>query len=689
MFLSNRVSYALDLKGPSFTMDSACSSSMYATLQAVNAMRLNQCDAALVCGANLLLNPNLSSCLIKLGVLSPDGLCRSFDNRATDASGYARADAISVLFLQKRKDAKRVYADIVHILGNNDGYKISGISSPSGDVQHELFKQLYHEARIDPSMVNYVEAHATGTIVGDLEESSAIAKTFCNNRHEPLLVGAIKPNMGHSEASSALCSIAKVIHTFETGLIPATINVEKLREDIPSLNDGRMKVCTETTPMTGSLVAVNSFGFGGANAHVLLKQWCKLKDRSPVDKIPRLVCWSGRTEEAVSEVIDKVKTIPLDVEFIGLLHNIQNTQIPDNLHRGFGVFESTNFEMAPLCLSEGSIRSEDTKRPVVWVFTGLGCQWISMGKSLMQIQPFYESILKCHEILKKVDFDLITTITTDDKNVFDSMINSISGIAAIQIGLIDLLKLLEVPVDYIIGHSAGEMLCAYADGAITMEQAILGAYYKGKVSTEGKTIDGMMAAVGVGYNQIKDRLPSSLCDACHNSDNSCTISGPKDDVLRFVEELKSENIFAKEVYSSHIAFHSKYITGWKAKYLECLESIMPVPTVRSAKWISSSIPTDQLDSEYAKYNTAEYHANNMISSVLFEEACSLLPKDAILIEIAPHGLLQPILRKSFPGGVLVPLTQRNNPNNAAFFMAALGKYVFLICLCYFLPLIIE
>lgn len=653
-------------------MDSACSSSMYALLQAVNAIRLNQCDAALVCGANLLLNPNLSSCLAKLGVLSPDGFCRSFDCRA---SGYARADTISVLFIQRRKDAKRVYADIVHILGNNDGYKVSGINSPLGDMQHELFQRLYYEAGINPSIVNYVEAHATGTIVGDFEEAMAIVKTFCNDRNEPLLIGAIKPNMGHSEASSALCSIAKVIHTFETGVIPATINVEKIRKDIPCFNDGRLKMCSESTPLAESLVAVNSFGFGGANAHVLLKRWNKIKNRTPIDEVPRLVCWSGRTEESVTKVIGKLKSIPLDTEFIGLLHNIQNTQIPDNLYRGFGVFESTHFEAAPLCLGEGYIRLDDAKRSVVWVFTGLGCQWIGMGKSLMQIEPFYKSILKCHEILKRVDFDLIYTITTDDQNIFDSIVNSITGIAAIQIALIDLLRILEVPVDYIIGHSAGEMLCAYADGALTMEQAIFGAYYKGKVSAEGKTIDGMMAAVGVGYRQIKDCLPPSLYDACHNSVNSCTISGPKDDVLKFVEELKSENIFTRQVYSSHIAFHSKYIADWKTKYLEYLKNIMPEATMRSSKWISSSIPMDQLDLEYARYNTAEYHANNMISPVLFEEACSVLPKDAILIEIAPHALLQPILKKSFPSGVLVPLTQRNNPNNAAFFMAALGKYV--------------
>lgn len=145
--MSNRISYAMDFSGPSFTLDSSCSSSMYATLMAVNSMLLDQCDAAVVCGSNLILNPNLSAHIMKIGVLSSEGTCFACDSRG---NGFARAETISVMFLQRRKDAKRIYGEIVHILGNNDGYKTIGFGSPSGEVQSKLFTQLYREVQIDP-----------------------------------------------------------------------------------------------------------------------------------------------------------------------------------------------------------------------------------------------------------------------------------------------------------------------------------------------------------------------------------------------------------------------------------------------------------------------------------------------------------------------------------------------------------
>lgn len=673
VFFSNRISHTLDLRGPSFTLDSACSSSLYALLQAVNAIRLNQCDAALVCGANLLLNPNLMTHMMPVGILSPDGFCHSFDSRA---NGYARADAIAVLFLQKRKDAKRIYADVLHILGNNDGFKIDGICCPSADMQCELFKRICNEMNIDPSTVDYVETHATGTVIGDLAEATAIDQAYCKNRKDPLLIGALKANMGHSEAASGLSAIAKVIHSLESGFIPATINIQQLRNDIAGFHEGRLKVCTKTTPLPGPLVAINSFGFGGANAHVLLRQWKKTKPQRLIDEMPRLVLWSGRTENAVSAVIQKIKSIPIDPEFIGLLYNIQRHLIPENVYRGFGVFEDTGSETPPLCLAEeiSNARMENIQRPIVWLFSGLGSQWTAMGKSLMQINHFRESILKCHNILKnKFDFDLINVITSDDEAILASLYNSIVAIAAIQIALTDVLKSLEIRMDYVIGHSAGEMVCAYADGAITMEQCILGAYYKGKVSFEGKTIAGAMAAVGMSFNQIKNRTPAGVYVACHNSCNSCTLSGPKETVLQFVEQLKMENIFAKVIPTSGIPFHSRYIADWGKTYTEYLKAIMPIPTKRSSKWISSSIHPNDWDTDSALYSSATYHGKNYTNTVYFEEACEAIPKNSIIIEIAPHALMQPILRHTFPDAVLIPLTQRKNLNNAAYFMAALGR----------------
>ncbi|KAH9382711.1 hypothetical protein HPB48_023267 [Haemaphysalis longicornis] len=199
---SNRVSYSLDLHGPSFTIDSACSSTMTALNQAVVALRSGQCEAAIVGGTNLLLKPTSSLSFSRLGVLSKDGKCKAFDSD--------------------------VYAKVIHVKANSDGYKADGISFPSGEMQEQLMREVYAEAHVDPRKVTYIETHGAGTKVGDPQELGAIANVMCNPRRDrPLNVGTIKSNIGHTESASGLCAIAKVILAMETGTIAANLHFKK------------------------------------------------------------------------------------------------------------------------------------------------------------------------------------------------------------------------------------------------------------------------------------------------------------------------------------------------------------------------------------------------------------------------------------------------------------------------------
>jgi fatty acid synthase len=186
---------------------------MYAIHQAVAAMRAGECDAAIVGGTNLLLKPANSLQFHKLSMLSHDGKCKAFDSTG---SGYVRAEAIVIIYLQKAKDARRVYATVLHTKTNTDGYKGQGITYPNGNMQNQLMREVYNEAGINPADVVYVEAHGTGTKVGDPIEMNSIDQLFCKNRTTPLLVGSIKSNMGHSEPASGLCAIAKTIIAFLT-----------------------------------------------------------------------------------------------------------------------------------------------------------------------------------------------------------------------------------------------------------------------------------------------------------------------------------------------------------------------------------------------------------------------------------------------------------------------------------------
>jgi fatty acid synthase, animal type len=669
--LANRVSYSLGLTGPSFLIDTACSSSMYALDTAFNSIRNGECDAALVGGSNLLLHPYVTLQFARLGVLAPDGFCRPFD---INASGYTRSESVCVLFLQKAKDAKRIYGSVVYSKTNCDGYKEEGITYPSGTMQAKLLTEFYQDIGVDPAHVAYIEAHSTGTVVGDPEECNALDKVFCKGRNKPLPVGSVKSNIGHSESTSGCCSITKALLAFHYGLIPPNINFTEIRKDIPSLMEGRLKVVTEPTPLEGTLVGVNSFGFGGANAHCLLRAGEKVKVNFglPKDNLPRLITWSGRTEEAVTKMLDDIVKRPIDVEHVALLHNIQHETTPGHVFRGFGLYEQNKAENA-VCLSKEVQHFTGLKRPLVFIFSGMGSQWCEMGTSLMSIPIFRESINKSHKVMQKQGMDLINILTSTDKTMYDNILHSFVGIAAIQIALVDILRVLGIEPDFIVGHSVGELGCAYADGCFTAEQMIMAAYSRGMVSLETKVVFGSMAAVGMGYRKIRAMIPSGIEVACHNSLDSCTLSGPAENISDFVAQLKQKGIFAKEVPCSNIPYHSKYISELGPKLLARLRKVMPNPKKRSSKWLSSSVPKVRWDLPESQLCSAEYHTNNLLSSVLFEETTAMLPNNSLTIEVAPHRLLQGIMKQSMSNGVHIGLTQRGHKENAHFLFNAIGQ----------------
>ncbi|KAL7036630.1 hypothetical protein ACKWTF_008883 [Chironomus riparius] len=669
--LANRISFGMDLQGPSFMVDTACSSATYGLDAAFNAIRSGECDAALVGGTNLLLHPHITLQFARLGVLSKDGFCRPLDK---DAAGYTRSEAISLIFLQRKRDAKRVYANLVYTKTNNDGFKKEGITYPSGFTQIQLLEEFYKDIKLDPRTVDYVEGHSTGTKVGDPEECHTLDTIFCKGREGPLLIGAVKSNMGHSEATSGICSIAKLILMFERQEIPATIHYKGPRSDCKALIEGRLKVIDENTEFKGKLVSMNSFGFGGGNAHALFKAVTgdKINHGIPNDDLPRLVTWSGRTEEAVETVMNAIIERPLDAEFVGLLHNTQIETVSSNIYRGFGIFAKNGEENAT-CINKSVQNFSASKRPIVWVYSGMGSQWAGMGADLMKIPIFAKAIETCHNALLDKGINLIEIVTSEDPTTFDNILNAFVGISAIQMGLTDILKALGIVPDYIIGHSFGELGCAYADNCCSPEEMILSAYSRGMASLETKVPFGSMAAVGMGYNQLKDITPEGIEIACHNSADSCTISGPADEIAKFVAKLKSDNFFAKEVACANIPYHSKYIADMGPNLLKRLREVIKNPVKRSEKWICSSVPESNWKSIESEYSSAEYHTNNLLSPVLFEEATTHLPKDAMTIEIAPYGLLQSILKRSLGEGQHFSLTQRNNKENAMYLLNSLGK----------------
>ncbi|KAK5608585.1 hypothetical protein CRENBAI_023538 [Crenichthys baileyi] len=560
--LANRLSYFFDFKGPSITIDTACSSSLLALENAFHAIRQGHIDAALVGGVNLLLKPNTSVQFMKLGMLSPEGTCKSFDS---SGNGYCRSEAAVAVLLTKLSATKRVYATIISAGNNTDGYKEQGVTFPSGDIQQSLVRFLYQEANISPAQVEYIEAHGTGTKVGDPQEVNGIVSVFCQAKREPLLIGSTKSNMGHPEPASGLAALAKVILSLERGVWAPNLHFNDPNPDIPALTDGRSDI-----------------------------------------------------------------------------KEVQMVQA--------------------------------SARPLWYICSGMGTQWAGMGHSLMQLPDFRESILQSDVALKDTGLVVSRLLSEADDTTFEDTVNAFVGLAAIQIALINLLRKMGLQPDGIIGHSVGELACGYADGSFTHSEAILAAYWRGHCIKVADLPAGGMAAVGLTWEECISQCPQGVVPACHNAEDSVTISGPQEAVRTFVSALKEQGVFAKEVRSAGVAFHSYYMASIAPNLLAALKKVIKEPRRRSFRWVSTSIPQSEWDSPLAMYSSADYHVNNLLSPVLFQEALSLVPENAVVVEIAPHALLQAILKRSLKQSCsILPLMKRGHVNNLEFFLSNIGK----------------
>ncbi|KAJ8950730.1 hypothetical protein NQ318_011221 [Aromia moschata] len=641
---ANRASYVFDFKGPSYIVDTACSSSMHALSNAYHDIKEGRTDAALVCATHLCLHPYETLEFNRLNMLSAEGRCRVF-SRLRD--GYVRAEAVVSIFLQREAASRRMYAHLLGASINSDGYKKEGITYPSNVQQSALIRETFAEAGVDPEDIAYAEAHGTGTPAGDPEELTSLVNVFCKNRRKPLLVGAVKTNMGHPEVASGLCS-----------------DLKKILNEIFKYSI-RQQIVTENTPWNGGTVALNSFGFGGANSHAVMRSNAKAKTDTYKPPKHRLVQVSGRTEEAVNHFLDGVARNQHDDEFLALVDEIHKMNVEGHNFRGYTV------------LGDKPIRQIDRyskKRPIWFIYSGMGSQWVGMGRDLMQIEVFRNTIKRCAAALKPYNIDLEDILTSTSPKTFDSIMNSFCAIIAVEVALTDVLYSLGIVPDYFAGHSLGEVGCAYADGQITPEQAILLAYSRGYGTVSCEIPEGLMAAVALSKEECEKILPEGVIVACCNGKKSVTISGPVKATADFVEKISNQGVFARKVNSGGIAFHSKDIREAGSLLYEFAKGVLPDPKPRTSRWVSTSVPEHSKHATWANYNSAEYHRNNFCKPVLFNKIYDQMADNAIVIEIGPHGLLQAILKRELgPNVTNISLVNRASDDNELFFLSSIGK----------------
>ncbi|GAB6031066.1 hypothetical protein CHUAL_007877 [Chamberlinius hualienensis] len=611
---ANRINYHFDFHGPSSVIDTACSSSLSAMDEAIFSIQMGKCEAAIVGAAHINLNPTIVLGLVHLGVLSEDGKSQSFDARA---NGFARSEAIVSVFLQKKSQARREYATIMHSKVNTDGYKIQGLTYPSGKRQSELLAEVYSEAGIDPKNVCYMECHGTGTPIGDPEEINSISNIFCQDRKNPLLIGSVKSNMGHSEGASGLTSLVKMIIAMEEGVIPANLHYKTPNPNIPALVDGRLKVVDNNTAWNGGIVGINNFGWGGTNVHLVIRSNQNPIQTSSSVKRLKLFTHASRTMEGVKCVLDAMEKDPNDCNLYTLLNYLANSPFKTHPFRGYTILNSTEainqVEQSPL-----------EKRPLWFVFTGVGCQWSGMAKDMMQLSIFRETFLRADKTLQPYNVNLSELIVKHDDEFWINNTAAISvAIIVCQIAFVNIFRQFGLEADGIIGHSIGEISCAYADGCITEEQGVLLAYWRNKVVMENSDLNCLMYSV---------------------------------------------------VPTSGRGFHCPIMNTAISILSEFSDKFLRNPKLRSSQWISTAFPEKDWNSNRAKYFSTEYHSSNIVNPVYFYEGLQKIPKDAVIVEIGPHALLQALIKRSVGSqATILGLQNRNQTDGYLYFLTSLGK----------------
>lgn len=657
--MANRLSYSLDLRGPSLALDTACSSSMVALHLAADAIRNNTIDTAIVGGVNLLLSPFSYVGFSRASMLSPTGLCRPFD---AAADGYVRAEGAIVVVLRSlsaaRKACNKVHAVIVGSGTNQDG-RTTGLSLPSPESQRQLLEQVYDKFAIDPADLSFVEAHGTGTRVGDPIEADALGKGLAQRRNHPLLIGSVKSNIGHMEPVSGLAGLLKSIMALDHGLVPATLHQRSPNPDIP-LADLNLEVAGRNHSLAGGrtahLVGVNSFGFGGTNAHTILRT-----DRTvvglvqmPASSSPPPLLLSAHTAEALPAVAASfAESWPSDVRhahaFISAAAHLRD-QLPHRL-----IVQGSSTQETKLLLEDfakghraAGIHTEQavgTDLPVGFLFSGNGSQWAGMGRDAWRGNSVFRETLReidRHFALLQ-EWSIVDLLFADDLGErLRKATYSQPLLFSLQVAIVCALEESGLVPSLVLGHSVGEIAAAWAAGILNLEQAvrIVSARSRHQEIAHGR---GSMAALMLSEREagrfLKSAGTTDIEIAAINSWRSITVAGPSAAIDEVLEKASAAKIGARRLDLDY-PFHSALIDAVRVPLLSDLQDLRTQAPRRP--FISSVTGGMTEDQELV----AEYWWRNVRKPVRFEAALNVALAEGVrvFVEIGPKPVLMSYVR---------------------------------------------
>ncbi|KAI6085990.1 hypothetical protein F4821DRAFT_278997 [Hypoxylon rubiginosum] len=684
---SSRLSYFFNWHGPSMTIDTACSSSLVGVNEAVQCLRNGTSKVAVACGTNLLLSPFTFITLSKLSMISPNSRCRMWD---ADANGYARGEGVACVVMKTLSQAIQDGDDIACVIrevGVNQDGRTKGLTMPSAAAQAALIKETYRRAGLDPTKAEdrcqYFEAHGTGTKAGDPQEAEALSKAFfpeSDAAEGELLVGSIKTVVGHTEGTAGLAGLIKACLALQNSTVPPNLLFNRLNPDLKPFTQ-HLRIPTESTAWpkvpegAPRRASVNSFGFGGTNAHAILESYTPTTPAITEADAP-VTCCIPTVFSAASDV-SLVAMLKSTLEFLEKNSTVEISDLAytlstkrSALQRRLPLYAAsvddlrqkiqTTIESAEAKDSSAlSVQAHPQAPSILGVFTGQGAQWLEMGSQLISSIPLarkslaeLDASLASLPTFHRPGWTLLEALTNKETPIGEAALSQ-PLCTAVQVVLVDLLRAAGIKLRAVVGHSSGEIAAAYAAGFLTARDAIRIAFYRGfyaKLAAGPSGEKGAMMAVGTSFEDASElcqleEFEGRICVAAHNSPTSITLSGDADAIEQAQGILEEEEKFAR-VLKVDTAYHSAHMQRCSKAYLLALKQCsiqISQPAADAPQWFSSVHGGKVMDT--LESLDGQYWVDNMVQPVLFSpavQACvtAVAPAINCALELGPHPALQ-------------------------------------------------
>jgi acyl transferase domain-containing protein/acyl carrier protein len=641
--LANRLSYFLDLHGPSLTLDTACSGSLLTIELACRSLRAGESSLGIAGGVSINLLPKGDVFFSAAGALSPTGRCKTFDS---EADGIVRSEGAGVVILKRMQDAiddgDRIYAVIRGGAINHDGAS-NGIMAPNGEAQKRVLREAYRNAGIAPGAADYVEAHGTGTPLGDPIEISALAAIMGDGRNgTPLMLGSLKTNVGHMEAAAGVASVIKVALAMHNGVMPPNREFKTLNPRIPE-SSLALEVLSEPKdwPSNGRrrIAGVSAFSFGGTNAHLVLEEAPQVSpSASPLSDGQAFVLpISAKSPEALQASIDTYRQFLKNGAGGSSLSDVCFTASVrrSHHHHRFAAVASSAQEMAAQLNTAAPARREVSK--LAFVFSGQGSHWQGMGEGLFTTEPvFRDALEKCDRLFREhTGWSVIEEIRSGVRlNQTDV---SQTAIFSMQIALLALWRSWGIEPDAVVGQSLGEVAAAYAAGALSLESAVAVVHHRSRlmrtVAGQGRT-----AVVGLDPEAAREAIAAwdgELHVAGNSSPETSVVSGTSPAIAAMLSTLQQRGVFAQPIAGVDVAFHSPQMNALRGdletslQTIDCGHAKIAMMSTVTASWLNGNRPD------------ADYWGRNLCEPFQLADAVGELINEGFdgFLEISPQSML--------------------------------------------------